>query len=158
MSSDPSEKRKSLVEEIEEDPYRSPGFYAAGLAMEIQMLLHRALESRQDMSLADIAEILGVEEERVRWAYSLNDVDYIPEGMSYRDWNSDGNMYTASMARFFKVLGYELEIKVKAIDEKADSEYVNERPRRGSRKAHRYRNDGLSKLAVTGDPEENSAS
>lgn len=148
-----TEKRKSLVEELEEDPYRSPGFYAAQLSMDVQMLLHRALESRTDMSLADIAELLRVEEERVRWAYSLNDVDYIPPGMAYTDWNSDGNMYTASMARFFKVLGYELEITVKAVDPKADAEYVNHRPRRGDRFPHKYRNDGLSKLAVTEDDE-----
>jgi hypothetical protein len=146
-----TDSRKSLVEELEEDPRRSPGFYAAQLAMDVQMLLHRALESRQDMSLEDISDLLGVDVERVRWAYSLNDVDHIPEGMSYLDWNSDGNMYTASMARFFKVLGYELEIKVKAIDEKSDEEYVNHRPRRGDGFRRHYRNDGISTLAVNTD-------
>jgi len=146
-----SDKQKSLVDEIKEDRYRSPGYYAAGLAMDVQVLLNRALESRPDMSLADIAEIVGVDEERVRWAFSLNDVDHIPAGMSYLDWNSDGNMHTASIAKFLKALGYKLELKVKAVEEDTDAEYVNHRARRGDGVPHRRRYDGVSKLAVIDD-------
>lgn len=124
-------ERKSMVDEIKEDPKQAPGYYAAVLAMDVRALLMKALETRPDLSLEDIAETLGLDVARVRWAYSLNDPDDIPEGMSYHEWASDGNMYVASLARFLKVLGYELKLTVVATDEKADEEYVNAPPKRG---------------------------
>lgn len=137
--------RKSMVDEIEEDPKRAPGFYAAELSMNIQMLLGKALESRPDLTVADIAETLGLTEDRVRWAYSLNDPDDIPEGMSYTQWQaehfSNGNMHVASLARFMRVLGYKLEIKVVAVDENTNEEFVNTRRRRKTRAEHQKENE-----------------
>lgn len=129
-----SPQQKSLVDIIREDPYRNTGYYAATLALNVQMLLQNALASRPDLSIEAISELLGVDEERVRWAYSLNGPDDIPAGVSYTDWSSNGNMHTASLARFFRVLGYELEITVKAVDDKADAEFVNTPPRIRSRR------------------------
>lgn len=126
-------ERKSMVDEIREDPKQAPGYYAAELTMNIRALLMKALETRDDLSLEDIAETLGLDVERVRWAYSLNDTDDIPEGMAYHEWTSEGNMYVASLARFLKVLGYELKLSVVATDDKADADYVNAPPKRGNR-------------------------
>lgn len=125
------DERKSLVDEAWEDPHHSVGMAAAELAMNVRSLLERAFDSRPDISQADIADRLRVSEERVKEILSHHNSD-LREDDDER-LNSDGNLMIASLARTLYALGYKLDIKVVAADDKADAAFVNNPPRRRMR-------------------------
>ena len=129
------DNRKSLVDEAWEDPKHSVGMAAAELAMNVCGLLERAFASRPDISHEDIGERLNVPADRIREILSDFNSD-IREGDDERR-NSNGNLMIASLAKTMYALGYKLDIKVVAADEKADAAAVNNPPRR---RARRHRN------------------
>lgn len=125
------DERKSLVDEAWEDPHHSVGMAAAGLAMDVRGLLERAFASRPDVSHEDIGFRLKVPADRVREILSDFNSDIREEDDERR--NSDGNLMIASLAKTMYALGYKLDIKVVAADEKADAAFVNNPPRRRMR-------------------------
>jgi hypothetical protein len=125
------DQRKSLVEEAWEDPQHSVGMAAAELALNVRALLERAFKSRPDISHQDIASRLNVSDDRIKEILSHFNSDLRPEDDELR--NSDGNLMIASLARTLWALGYKLDIKVVAADEKANAFLVNNPPRRRTR-------------------------
>lgn len=125
------DKRKSLVEEAWEDPQHSVGMAAAELALNVQMLLNRAFDSRPDISHQDIGSRLNVSEDRIKEILSHLNSDIRPDDDESR--NSNGNLMIASLAKTMWALGYKLDIKVVAADEKAKAFFVNNPSRRRAR-------------------------
>lgn len=125
------DQRKSLVEEAWEDPQHSVGMAAAELAMHVRSILERAFDSRPDISHEDIGSRLNVPADRVREILSHFNSDLREEDDERR--NSDGNLMIASLAKTMYALGYKLDIKVVAADEKANAAFVNNPRRRRMR-------------------------
>jgi hypothetical protein len=126
------DQRKSLVEEAWEDPQHSVGMAAAELAMDVRALLQRAFSSRPDVSHEDIGSRLNVSVERIREILSDYNSDIREEDDERR--NSEGNLMIASLAKTLYALGYKLDIKVVAADEKANAALVNNPTRRRLRR------------------------
>lgn len=125
------DERKSLVEEAWEDPQHSVGMSAAELALNVQMMLNRAFDSRPDISHKDIGSRLNVSEDRIKEILSHLNSDIRPEDDESK--NSNGNLMIASLAKTLWALGYKLDMKVVAADEKANAFYVNNRTRHRTR-------------------------
>lgn len=99
---------------------------AAGqLSVEVQRLLKLALRSRPDITVADLAELVGVNEKRVSQIFDLDENDAS---------NVEGNLYTVTLARYLRALGYKLELTVEAVDPMANADKVNWEPPRRSLK------------------------
>lgn len=99
---------------------------AAGhLSVEVQRLLKLALRSRPDISTADLAELVGVNEKRVSQIFDLDEDDTA---------NVEGNLYTVTLARYLRALGYKLELIVESVDPMANADKVNWEPPRRSLK------------------------
>lgn len=99
---------------------------AAGqLSVEVQRILKLALRSRSDISTADLAELVGVNEKRVSQIFDLDEDDAA---------NVEGNLYTVTLARYLRALGYKLELVVEAVDPMANADKVNWEPPRRSLK------------------------
>jgi hypothetical protein len=126
------DQRKSLVEEAWEDPEHSVGMAAAELAMDVRALLQRAFNSRPDVSHEDIGSRLNVSADRIREILSDYNSDIREEDDERR--NSEGNLMIASLAKTLYALGYKLDIKVVAADEKANAALVNNPTRRRLRR------------------------
>lgn len=88
--------------------------YAAELTHQVQIILDKAFQSRPDLSVADIADKIGVTPERVREVLSISDKE-----------NLEGNMYVATLARYLRAMGYELKLSVKAAEPESDADKVN---------------------------------
>lgn len=94
---------------------------AARLTSDVQVLLDKASRSRPDLTVADIAEQIGVTPQRVREVLSLSAKD-----------NLEGNMYVATLARYLRAFGYELKLTAVAVEPEASTEEVNRwHPHRG---------------------------
>lgn len=88
--------------------------FAARLTADVQILLDKAFDSRPDLTVADIADRIGVTPQRVREVLSLSDKD-----------NLEGNMYVATLARYLRALGYELKLTAVAVDPEASTADIN---------------------------------
>lgn len=94
---------------------------AVQLSLKVQKLLDLALRSRTDLTPADLAEMVGVNEKRVSQIFGLTEDDA----------NVEGNLYTVTLARYLRALGYRLEMVVESVDPEANADKVNwEPPRR----------------------------
>lgn len=94
---------------------------AVQLSLEVQKMLDLALRSRPDITPADLAEMVGVNEKRVSQIFGLTDDEA----------NAEGNLYTVTLARYLRALGYRLNLAVEAVEPDADADKVNwEPPRR----------------------------
>jgi DNA-binding phage protein len=99
--------RKSIVEEMEEDPRDSLELAAAGLAVDVTALLDRVLEA-SGMTARALAERLGITEGRVSQVL-----------------NGDGNVYVSTLGRFIRAMGYRPVLAARNIE---DGTVIEARP------------------------------